>query len=54
MEDEIAITTDDIKLKTGSTSPTTGIKVVTSESNNYQAQSLFEFTLDLKIKKTQI
>ena len=30
MEDETAITTDDIKLKTGSTSPTTGIKVVTS------------------------
>ncbi len=26
MEDETAITTDDIKLKTGSTSPTTGIK----------------------------
>ena len=54
MEDEIAITTDDIKLKTGSTSPTTGIKVVTSESNNYQAQSLFEFTLDLKSKNANL
>ena len=50
MEDGIAITTDDIKLKTGKTSPTTGIKVVTSESNDYQAQSLFEFTLDLASK----
>ena len=54
MEDGIAITTDDIKLKTGSTSPTTGIKVVTSESNNYQAQSLFEFTLDLKSKNANL
>ena len=54
MEDETAITTDDIKLKTGSTSPTTGIKVVTSESNNYQAQSLFEFTLDLKSKNANL
>ena len=54
MKDEIAITTDDIKLKTGSTSPTTGIKVVTSESNNYQAQSLFEFTLDLKSKNANL
>lgn len=54
MKDGIAITTDDIKLKTGSTSPTTGIKVVTSESNNYQAQSLFEFTLDLKSKNANL
>lgn len=54
MEDGIAITTDDIKLKTGSTSPTTGIKVVTSESNNYQAQSLFEFTLDLASKNANL
>ena len=54
MEDGIEITTDDIKLKTGSTSPTTGIKVVTSESNNYQAQSLFEFTLDLKSKNANL
>ena len=54
MEDGIAITTDDIKLKTGRTSPTTGIKVVTSESNNYQAQSLFEFTLDLKSKNANL
>ena len=54
MKDGIAITTDDIKLKTGSTSPTTGIKVVTSESNDYQAQSLFEFTLDLKSKNANL
>lgn len=54
MEDGIAITTDDIKLKTGSTSPTTGIKVVTSESNDYQAQSLFEFTLDLASKNANL
>lgn len=54
MEDETAITTDDIKLKTGSTSPTTGIKVVTSEANIYQAQSLFEFTLDLTSKNANL
>lgn len=54
MDDETAITTDDIKLKTGSTSPTTGIKVVTSEANIYQAQSLFEFTLDLTSKNANL
>ena len=54
MEDETEITTDDIKLKEGNTSPTTGIKVITSEANNYQAQSLFEFTLDLASKNANL
>lgn len=48
------ITTDDIKLKTGTNSPTTGIKVVTNNSDNYQNQSLFIFTLDLKSKNADL
>ena len=38
---------DAIALKTGNTSPTTGIKVNINGTDNYDKQSLFEFIIDL-------
>ena len=48
------ITTDDIKLKVGTNSPTTGIKAVTNNNDYYENQSLFIFTLDLKSKNADL
>ena len=41
-------TTQSLRLKEASTSPKTGIKVNINGENSYEAQSLFEFTLDLE------
>lgn len=42
------ITTQSLKLKEASTSPQTGIKVNVNGTDSYEAQKLFEFTLDLE------
>lgn len=48
------ITETALSLKTGSTSPTTGIKVNIDGTDNYQEQSLFEFTLELASKNAYL
>ena len=45
--EEGELTQDAIALKTGNTSPTTGIKVNINGTDNYDKQSLFEFIIDL-------
>ena len=41
------ITSETLKLKPATTSPTTGVKVSIDGENSYEAESLFEFTLSL-------
>lgn len=48
------LTQDAIALKTANTSPTTGIKVNINGTDNYENQSLFEFTIDLSSKDADL
>ena len=41
------ITSEELKLKPATTSPTTGVKVSIDGKNSYESESLFEFTLSL-------
>lgn len=47
MLSDAKVTTSTISLKSATTSPTTGIKLNIDGTDNYQAESLFEFTLAL-------
>lgn len=48
------LTQDAIALKTANTSPTTGIKVNINGTDNYENQSLFEFTIDLSSQNADL